>query len=132
MPTEELPSQFNFKDVAEPGGPSGSFMDPFDPRSPGFSERMKDPTFVADLKTFRSGSFGAGTHTSGPTSFSPGGGVPSGGPDTGIAKIIALSKPGALSPTLIPPGVSGVRTSFMRGPGGGGHFGGPFGSLGGL
>jgi len=52
-----------------------------------------------------------------------GSGVPSTGPDTGIAKIMALSKPGALRPTVIPAGAAGVKTPGMRfgpsvGPGG--------------
>ena len=111
MQTEEAPQQFNPQ--GEYGGPSKSFMHPFHPKSPGFMERMKDPSFVRDLERFRSGSFGPAP-PSGPTSFSPGGGVPSGGPDTGIAKIIALSKPGALAPSAIPTGVAGVKTSGMR------------------
>jgi len=110
---EEAPQQRqrqpNFRDIGEDGF-GGSFMDPFDTRSPGFGERMMDPTFVEDLRRFRE-------------SFGPGGGVPSGGPDTGIAKMMALSKPGALSPTIIPTGAAGVKTPGMRfgpsvGPGG--------------
>ena len=120
MPTEEAPQSFvpNFNsampfDIGEDGGPSGSFMNPFDHRSPGFSERMMDPTFRRDLERFRSGSFGPPL-PSGPTiappPLSPG---RFGGPDTGIAKLAALSKPGALAPPVIPAGAAGVKTSGM-------------------
>ena len=56
---------------------------------------------------------GMGSPMGGPTSFSPGGGVPSGGPSTGIAKLAALSTPGALAPPVIPAGAAGVKTSTM-------------------
>ena len=117
MPEEASPQfQPNFKDIGEDGF-GGSFMDPFDPRSPGFGERMMDPTFVEDLRRFRA-------------SFGPGGGAPSGGPDTGIAKMMALSKPGALSPTIIPAGAAGVKTPGMRSGGLLGFLGSRFGGLG--
>ena len=38
------------------------------------------------------------------------------GPDTGIAKMMALSRPGALAPTAMPPGVAGIKTSGMKSP----------------
>ena len=52
----------------------------------------------------------------GTTAFRSGGGVPSGGGSTAPGMIAALSTPGALSPTVIPPGVAGVKTSTMRLP----------------
>jgi len=52
------PGSMSYKDDFIPGGPA-SFMDPFDPRSPGFGERMMDPSFIADLERFhRGGGFG--------------------------------------------------------------------------
>jgi hypothetical protein len=102
-------------ETAESFGPEVN--DPFDPSSAGFVDRMEDPSFRAKMEEhWMSMAPPAATASSGPTSFSPGGGVPSGGPDTGIAKIMELSKPGALAPTVMPPGVAGVKTSGMKSP----------------
>ena len=99
-------------ETAESFGPEVN--DPFDPSSAGFVDRMEDPSFRAEMEEhWMSMAPPAATASSGPTSFSPGGGVPSGGPDTGIAKIMELSRPGALAPTVMPPGVAGVKKPHM-------------------
>tara|TARA_R110002020_G_scaffold474721_1_gene706870 strand:+ start:277 stop:1848 length:1572 start_codon:yes stop_codon:yes gene_type:complete len=81
--------------------------------SPGFHDRMSDPSFRAALETMpmTPGPSPASSPSPsyGTTAFREGGRSPSGG--RGMTPI-----PTSFKPTVMPPGVAGVKTSTMSGP----------------